>query len=64
MRTFVDCKIKKFVDKKNTKELIDMLKLKKTADKLAWANGVRWYGQALVRPEIDVLMKAMVFEVN
>ena len=41
-----------------------MLKLKKAADKLATANGVRWYDHVLRQPEKDVLMKAIVHEVN
>ena len=41
---------------------MDMLGLKKAADKLAKANGVRWYGHVFRRPEEDVLMKAMVHE--
>ena len=36
-----------FVNKRNTKELMDMLGLKKAADKLARANGVRWFNHAL-----------------
>ena len=39
-----------------------MLELKKAADILARANGVRWYNHVLRRPEEDVLMKAMVHE--
>ena len=35
----------KLVDKRNTEKL--MLGLKKAADKLARANGVRWYGHVL-----------------
>ena len=34
----------KLVNKKNTVELMDMLKLKEAADKLARAKGMRWYG--------------------
>ena len=41
-----------------------MLGLKKAADKLAKTKGVRWYGHVLRRSEEDVLMKAMVREVN
>ena len=41
-----------------------MLELKEAADKLARANGVRWYGHVLRRPEKDVLVKAMVHEVD
>ena len=35
------------VDKRNTEELMDMLRLKEAVDKLARANGVRWYGHVL-----------------
>ena len=37
----------KLVDKRNTKQLINMLGLKGAADKLARANGMRWYGHIL-----------------
>ena len=39
----------KLVDKRNTEELMDMVGLKEAADKLARANGVRWYGHVLRR---------------
>ena len=42
----VMCSVK-LVDKRNTEELMDMLGLKKAADKLARAHGVRWYGHVL-----------------
>ena len=45
----------KLVDKRNTVELMDMLGLKKAEDKLARADGVRWYGHVLRRAE-DVLI--------
>ena len=54
----------KLVDNRNTENPIDMLRLKEAADKLARANGVRWCGHVLRRPEEDVLMKAMVHEVE
>ena len=54
----------KLVDNRNTEELMDMLGLKKAARKLERANGVRWYGHVLRRPEEDVLTKAMVHEVD
>ena len=44
------------VDKRNTVELMDMLRLEKAADKLTRENGMRWYGH--------VLMKAMVHKVD
>ena len=54
----------KLVNKRNTEELTNMLELKEVADKLARVNGVRWYGHVLRRPEEDVLIKAMVHEVD
>ena len=47
-------------------EMMDMLGLKEAADKLARVNGVRWYGHMVIlrRPEEDVLIKAMVHEVD
>ena len=39
----------KVVDKKATKEQIDMLGSKETVDRLATANGVRWFGHVLRR---------------
>ena len=43
---------------------MDMLRLKEAADKLTRVNGMRWYGHVLRQPEEDVLMKAMVHEVE
>ena len=54
----------KLVDKRNTEELMDMLGLKKAVDKLARANGVRWYGHVMRQPEEDILMKAIVHKVD
>ena len=54
----------KLVNKRNTEELMDMLGLKEAPDNLARANGVRWYGHVLRRPEENVLMKTMVHEVD
>ena len=49
----------KVVDKKTTKEQMDMLGLKKTIDRLATANGVRWYGHVLRRDDDGVLRVAL-----
>ena len=54
----------KLVDQRNTEKLMDMLGLKEALDKLARANGMRWYGHVLRQPEKDVLMKVMVHEVD
>ena len=52
------------VDKRNIEEPMNILGLKEVADKLAMANGMRWYDHVLRRPEEDVLIKAMVHEVD
>ena len=49
----------KVVDKKTTEEQMDMLGLKKTIDRLATANGVRWYGHVLRRDDDGVLRVAL-----
>jgi len=35
----------KLMDRKNTDELMDMLKLNETLDKMAIASGGRWFGR-------------------
>ena len=52
------------MDKKNTEELMGMLGLKETVDKLAKTNGVRWYGHVLRRHDDDILRKALEFSVE
>ena len=54
----------KLVDTKNTENLIKMLGLKETLDKMAQANGVRWYGHVVTRDEESILKKAMMLQVN
>ena len=54
----------KLVDRKNTEDLIKMLGLKETLDKMAQANGERWYGHKLRRDEESILKKAMMLQVN
>ena len=54
----------KLVDRKNTEELMKMLGLKETLDKMAKANGVRWYGHVVRRDDESILKKAMIFQVN
>ena len=53
----------KLVDRKNT-ELMKMLGLRKTLDKMAKANGVRWYGHVIRREDDNILKKAIMMEVN
>ena len=54
----------KLVDRKNMEELMEMLGLKKTLDRMAKANGVRWYGHVIRREDDNILKKAMLMEVN
>ena len=54
----------KLVDKRNTKELMDILRWKEAADKLARVNDLMWCGHVLRKCEEDVWLKAMVHEVD
>ena len=54
----------KLVDRKKKEELMEMLDLKKTLDRMAKANGVRWYGHVIKRDDDNILKKAMMLEVN
>ena len=54
----------KLVDRKNTEELMEMLGLKETLDRMAKANGARWCGHVVKRDDNDILKKAMMLEVN
>ena len=54
----------KVVDRKTTEEQMDMLGLKETTDRLATANGVRWYGHVLRRVDDSVLRVALNLEVS
>ena len=54
----------KAVDRKTTEEQMDILGLKETIDRLATANGVRWYGHALRRDDDSVLRVALDLEVS
>ena len=54
----------KVVGRKTTEEQFDMLELKKTIDRLATANGVRWYEHVLRRDDDSVLRVALNHEVS
>ena len=53
----------KVVDRKTTEEEINMLGLKETIDRLAIANGVRWYGHVLRRDD-DSVLRVLDLEVS
>ena len=54
----------KVVDRKTTEEQMDTLRLKETIDRLATANGVRWYGHVLRRDDGSVLRVSLDLEVS
>ena len=54
----------KVVDRKTTEEQMNMLGLKETIDRLATANGVRWYGHVLRRDHDSVLRVALNLKVT
>ena len=54
----------KVADGKTTEEQMDMSGLKETIDRLATANGVRWYGHVLTRDDDSVLRVALNLEVS
>lgn len=54
----------KLTDRKKSDELMELLGLSETIDRLARANAVRWYGHVLRRDECDVLRRALDFQVE
>ena len=57
------CRVK-LVDRKEMEELMEIVGLKETLDRMAKANGVRWYGHVIRRDDDNILKKAMMMEVN
>ena len=54
----------KLVDKNNMEEKMEMLGLKETLDRMAKANGVKWYGHEIGRDDDNILKMTMMLEVN
>ena len=54
----------KLVDRKNMEELMEMLGLRETLDRMAKANGVRRHGHVIRRDDDNILKKAIMLEVN
>ena len=54
----------KVEDRKTTEEQMDMLRLKETIDRLATANGVRWYGHVLRKDDDSVFRVALNLKVS
>ena len=45
-------------------ELMEMLGLKETLDRMAKANGIRWYGHVIRRDDDNILKKPIMLKVN
>ena len=54
----------RLVDRKIMEELMEMLGLKETLNRMAKANGVRSYGHVIRRNDDNTLKKGMMLEVN
>ena len=50
------------IDRKRSTDLMFMLGLKETIDRLAMTNSVHWYGHVLRREDVHVLRSALYFE--
>ena len=54
----------KLADRKNTQDMMDMLGLNPTIDKMAKASKVRWLGHVLRKEDGDVVRNALEFNVK
>ena len=52
------------MDRRNDEELMKILDLKETFDKMAKVNGVLWYEHVVRKDDGNVLKKALMLEVN
>ena len=54
----------KLADRKNTEDMMDVLGLNQTIDKMAKASGVRWLGHVFRKQDGDVAKSALEFNVE
>ena len=54
----------KLLDRRNSEELMDMLGIKESLDRMAKASSTRWYGHVLRKKDEDVIVKVLKFEVS
>ena len=54
----------KLLDQRNSEELMDMLAIKESLDRMAKASSMRWYGHVLRLEDKNVIVKAFKFEVS
>ena len=54
----------KLLDGRNSEELMDMLGMKESLDRMAKASSIRWFGHVLRKEDKNVMVKALKFEVS
>ena len=54
----------KLLDRRNSEQLMDMLSIKESLDRMAKASSIRWYGHVLRKEDKNVIAKALKFEVR
>ena len=54
----------KLLDRRNSEQLMDMLGVEESLDRMAKANSMRWYGHVLRKEDEIVMVKALKFEVR
>ena len=54
----------KLLDQRNSEELMDLLGIKDSLDRMAKASSIRWYGHVLRKENENVIVKALKFEVS
>ena len=50
------CRVK-LLDRRNSKELMDMLGIKESLNRMAKASNIRWYGHVLRKEDENVIVK-------
>ena len=54
----------KLLDRRNSEELMDMLGIKKSLDRMAKASSIWWYDHVLRKKDQNVIVKPLKFEVS
>ena len=54
----------KLLDRRNNEELMDILGIMESLERMATASSTRWYGHVLRKKDEDVVVKALKFQVS
>ena len=54
----------KLLDRRNSQELMDILGIKESLDRMAKASSMRWYSSVLRKEDENVTVKALKFKVS